>query len=125
MKQDAEMHAGEDAKKKDLIEARNLADQMIYTAEKALQDHKDAVPADVKSAVESAISALRGVKDSEAIDDIKTKTNTLSTEMQKIGTAMNQAQNTAQNQATNEQKSQNSDEENIRDAEIDDDKKSE
>lgn len=125
MKQDAEMHAGEDAKKKDLIEARNLADQMIYTAEKALQDHKDAVPADVKSAVESAISALRGVKDSEAIDDIKTKTNTLSTEMQKIGTAMNQAQNTAQNQATNEQKSQNSDEGNIRDAEIDDDKKSE
>jgi molecular chaperone DnaK len=123
MKQDAEMHASEDARKKDLIEARNLADQMIYTAEKALTDHKDAVPADVKTAVEGAITALKGVKDSDNLDDIKAKTATLSAEMQKIGSAMNQAQNSAQNSTTHPENTQNSEDGNIRDAEIDDDKK--
>ncbi len=123
MKQDAEMHASEDARKKDLIEARNIADQMIYTAEKALIDHKDAVPADVKTAVEGAITALKSVKDSDNLDDIKAKTATLSTEMQKIGSTMNQAQNPAQNSTTNPENTQNSEDGNIRDAEIDDDKK--
>ncbi len=123
MKQDAEMHAGEDARKKELIEVRNIADQMIYTAEKALQDHKDAVAADVKTAVESAITSLKGVKDSDNVDDIKAKTATLSTEMQKIGSTMNQTQNTAQNSTTNPENTQKTEDENIRDAEIDDDKK--
>jgi molecular chaperone DnaK len=96
---------------------------MIYTAEKALTDHKDAVPADVKTAVEGAITALKGVKDSDNLDDIKAKTATLSAEMQKIGSAMNQAQNSAQNSTTHPENTQNSEDGNIRDAEIDDDKK--
>ncbi len=119
MKQDAEMHAGEDARKKDLIETRNLADQMMYTAEKALSEHKDKVPADVKTAVETKISELKAVKDSDNLDDIKSKTEALSTEMQKIGSAMNQTQNAAESAPKTEEKS----DENIRDAEIDDDKK--
>ncbi len=123
MKQDAEMHASEDARKKELIEARNIADQMIYTAEKALTDHKDSVTPDIKTAVEGAVSALKSVKDSDNLEDIKTKTATLSTEMQKIGSTMNQAQNTEQNSTTNSQNTQNSEDGNIRDAEIDDDKK--
>ncbi len=116
MKQDAEMHASEDGRKKELIEARNVADQMIYTAEKALTDHKDAVPAEVKTGVEAKIAELRTVKDGDNLDDIKAKTGALSTEMQKIGTAMSGAQN----QANQAEKQAEKTEENIRDAEIDD-----
>ncbi len=123
MKKDAEVHATEDARKKDLIEARNLADQMIYTAEKALLDHKDAVPAEVKTGVEDKMGELRAVKDSDNLEDIKTKTQALSTEMQKIGSAMNQTQNSTENQTTNPESTQETPDENVRDAEIDDDKK--
>jgi molecular chaperone DnaK len=49
MKKEAEEHASDDVKKKELIDSRNLADQMIYTAEKSLTDHKDAISADVKA----------------------------------------------------------------------------
>ena len=85
MKQEAESHAGEDLKKKELIESRNLADQLIYTAEKSLTEHKDAISAETKTGVEDKIKALREVKDKDDNEAIKTKTQELSTEMQKIG----------------------------------------
>lgn len=119
MKQDAEIHASEDARKKELIEARNLADQMIYTAEKALTEHKDAVPADVKTSIEAKIADLKAVRESDNLEAIKEKTATLSTEMQKIGSAMSEAQ---KGTAEAEKPKENS-EENVRDAEIDDDQK--
>jgi molecular chaperone DnaK len=113
MKHDAEAHAGEDLKKKELIESRNLADQMIYTAEKSLTDHKDAITPEIKAGVEEKVKALREVKDKDDNEAIKTKTQELSTEMQKIGEAM-------QKQAPQEgatQPEQKPDEGNIRDAE--------
>ncbi len=113
MKNDAEAHAGEDLKKKELIESRNLADQMIYTAEKSLTDHKDAITPELKAGVEEKVKALREVKDKDDNEAIKTKTQELSTEMQKIGEAM-------QKQAPQEgaaQPAQKPDEGNIRDAE--------
>ncbi len=120
MKKDAEVHAGEDLKKKELIESRNLADQMIYTAEKSLMDHNDAITDDIKSAVEAKISALKDVKDKDDNDAIKTKTQELSTEMQKIGEAVQQKQ--SQQPPADESKQ----DENIRDAEMPkDDTKSE
>ncbi len=88
MKQEAEAHAGEDEKKKQLIESRNMADQMIYTAEKSLTDHKDAITPELKAGVEEKVKALREVKDKDDNEAIKTKTQELSTEMQKIGEAM-------------------------------------
>ncbi|MCA9364104.1 molecular chaperone DnaK [Candidatus Kaiserbacteria bacterium] len=88
MKKDAEEHAGEDAKKKDLIDARNVADQMIYTAEKALTDHKDKVSAEIRGGVEEKITALKAAKDRDDLEAIKTASSELSTEMQKIGAAM-------------------------------------
>ncbi|HEU4677700.1 MAG TPA: molecular chaperone DnaK [Candidatus Paceibacterota bacterium] len=91
MKQEAEAHAAEDEKKKELIEARNLADQMLYTAEKSLTDYKDKVSADVKTAVEDAVKALREVKDKDDIAAIKAKTDELSSAMSKIGEAMQKA----------------------------------
>ncbi len=112
MKQDAEAHASDDAKKKELIDSRNIADQMIYTAEKSLQDHKDAIPTDVKTAVEDKVKALREVKDKDDNEVIKSKTQELSHEMQKIGEAI-QKNSAGQGTAQEAPKT----DENIRDAE--------
>ena len=51
MKKDAEMHAAEDAQKKELAEAKNLAEQMIYTAEKALKDAEGKIGDDIKTSI--------------------------------------------------------------------------
>ena len=85
MKKEAELHAEEDKKKKDLIEARNLADTLVYTAEKTLREAGDKVPADVKKEIEEKTEALKKVKDSDNMDDIKSKTADLSQTIQKIG----------------------------------------
>jgi molecular chaperone DnaK len=91
MKREAEEHAEEDAKKKELIDTRNLADQMIYTAEKSLREHGDKVDESVKSAINEKIAALRGVKDGSDKQAIEAATQALSTELQKIGEAMQKA----------------------------------
>jgi molecular chaperone DnaK len=71
MVKDAESHADEDKKKKALIEARNKADQMVYTTEKTLKDFGDKVSADEKKAIEDAIAKVKSVQtgsDTAAID---------------------------------------------------------
>lgn len=85
MKKDAELHADEDAKKKELVDTKNTADLTIFTAEKALIDHKDQITEDIKSAVEAKITALRTAKDGTDKAAIETAVHELSTEMQKIG----------------------------------------
>ena len=91
MKKDAEAHADEDAKAKESAEARNLADQMVYTSEKALKDQKGKVPEDVRKSVEEKIKALKKVKDDKDIKVVKAATEALSGELQKIGEAMSTA----------------------------------
>ncbi len=88
MKKEAEEHAGEDAKKKELIDARNLAEQMVYTAEKALKDHGDKVSTEIKDDVTAKITTLNDVKSKDDLAAIKSATEELSTSMQKIGEAM-------------------------------------
>ncbi len=90
MKKDAELHASEDAQKKEVAEARNLAEQLIYASEKALKDAGDKVSADVKTSVEGKISALKLVKDTGTSEAIKKATQELSDELQKVGQAMQQ-----------------------------------
>ncbi len=85
LKKEAAEHAVEDAKKKDLIEVRNQAESLIYTAEKALADAGDKVPAEVKGGVTEKVEALKKAKDTEDLEGIKAATAVLSTEMQKIG----------------------------------------
>ena len=121
MKTDAETHAGDDAKKKELIETRNVADQLIYTAEKALKDHGDKIPADVKNDVEDKIKVLRETKDKDDTAIIKTATGGLSTAMQKIGEAMSAVE---PNQAKNDEAS-NQQDDSVRDAEVNDDENKE
>lgn len=88
LKAEASKHAEEDRRKRGLAEARNGADQIIYTAEKALKDAGDKVPQDVRSAIEEKISALKSVKDGNDAEKIKDALEALSTEIQKIGSSM-------------------------------------
>ena len=88
MKKEAELHAEEDKKKRELIEARNIADNLVYMTEKTLRESGDKVSADVKKEIEEKAEALKKVKDSDNIDEIKQKTADLSQIIQKIGAEM-------------------------------------
>ncbi len=87
LRKDAEMHAAEDTKKKELIEAKNLAETMSYTAEKALKDAGEKVPGDVRAEVEGKINDLKALKDSTDKTAIENASKALSEAMQKIGQA--------------------------------------
>lgn len=100
MTKEAEMHAEEDAKKKDQVEARNAADSLIFTAEKSLKDAGDKVPADTKKEVEDKISALKSVLETGTKEDLEAKTKDLSDSLQKIGQA---AYSQGQQSTTNKQ----------------------
>lgn len=89
MTKEAEAHAEEDRVKKEQIEAKNAADSLIFTTEKALKDAGDKVPAEVKKEVEDKVTALKGVLESGSKEDIETKTKDLSESLSKIGQAMN------------------------------------
>ena len=91
MQADAEMHADEDKKKKEIVDVKNTAEMISYTAEKALKDNEAKIPAELKDSVNAKITALRGMKDSTDIEAIKKATEELSAEMSKIGEAMNKA----------------------------------
>ena len=103
MQADAELHAEEDKKKKELVDVKNTAEMVMYTAEKALKDAGDKVPADVKSNVEAKITSLRGIKDGSDGEAIKKATEELSNEMSKIGEAMSKAGETPNAETTPEE----------------------
>jgi len=90
MKQDAEQHAEEDKKKREQIEVKNSADQVVYLAEKSLKDADDKVGEDIKKEVQEKVDALKAVKDGEDIEAIKSAMADLNTTLQKIGEAMYQ-----------------------------------
>ncbi|MBI2099667.1 molecular chaperone DnaK [Candidatus Uhrbacteria bacterium] len=96
MKRDAEMHAEDDAKKKEMVEMKNAAEQLVYAAEKALKDNGDKIPEDLKKDIQAKIDALRvasvGGGDGADTNAIKKGTEELSREMQKIGEAMKKGQ---------------------------------
>ncbi len=91
MQADAELHADEDKKKKELVDVKNTAEMTLYTAEKAVKDAGDKVPAEVKASVDEKITALKAVKDGTDGEAIKKATEELSAEMSKIGEAMSKA----------------------------------
>ncbi len=93
MKKEAEEHADEDEKKKALIETKNQAEQLLYTAEKSLKEHGDKVPADTKTEIEAKIADLRSVKEKDDKSMIDAKTEELSTVLQKIGEIIQKAAN--------------------------------
>ncbi len=124
MKRDADANAADDQKKRDIAEVKNAAEHLTYTSEKALRDAGDKVPADVKSSVEAKIADLKKAKDNPTPDltAIKSATESLSTEIQKIGQYMNQQQTQPQ-QANPDADQKNHDnpstnDGNVRDAEV-------
>ncbi len=85
MKRDAEANADADRKSRELADLRNAADQSIYAAEKALSEHGAALPDDVKKNVQGAIDTLKNLRGTGDADGIRKATQTLSSEMMKIG----------------------------------------
>ncbi len=87
MVKDAEQHAEEDRQRKDEVEARNMADQAVYTAEKTLRDMGDKVPEDVRKDVEGKAEALKQIKDTGSVEELRHKTDELGHAIQQIGAA--------------------------------------
>ncbi|GJQ51714.1 MAG: chaperone protein DnaK [Anaerolineaceae bacterium] len=88
MKKDAESHAEEDRKRKDLIEARNHADNTVYAAEKALREFGEKVPAEVKTEIETNVAAVKKAAEGEDVSAIKSSTDALGQVIQKIGASV-------------------------------------
>ncbi len=121
MKRDSETHAQEDQKKKELVEARNAAEQLYYTAEKALKDNTGAITDELKNAVQGKIDALGSVRNGEDITAIKNATDELSRELQKIGEQLSQKSSgtaTGANEGSTGGSEQKPPEGNARDAEF-------
>lgn len=85
LKREAAEHVAEDEKKKELIEIKNQAESLIYTAEKSLREAGDKIPEDVKKGVSEKIEALKTAKEGTDIEAIKSAVANLSAEVQKIG----------------------------------------
>lgn len=98
MTKDAETHAEEDKKLRNLAEKRNLADQMVYTAEKALKDAGDKVPDDIKKTVQDSIEAVKKAKEGDDTQALQKATEALSSAMMKIGESISKASAGSQTQ---------------------------
>ncbi len=85
MKKDAEIHADEDAKKKDLVDTKNTAEMVIFSAEKAILEHSANITDEIKTDVQVKIDELKKAKEGNDKSAIETVSAALSTEMQKIG----------------------------------------
>ena len=87
MKKDAELNADADKKRRELVEAKNMAESMVYTTEKMMKEAKDVSPEDA-AAVNEKLEALKKVKDSEDVEAIKRAGDELATAGQKVGESM-------------------------------------
>jgi len=92
MKREAEVHAAEDAKRKEEVETRNAADSLVYTAEKALRDQGDKVPSDLRQQVEGKIAAVRSALQGQDIAYLRRTVQELSEILQRVGAAVYQQQ---------------------------------
>jgi molecular chaperone DnaK len=88
MRKDAEAHAEDDLKRKELIEARNNADNTAYAAEKALKEFGDKVPEDVKTEIEAKVGEVRKAAEGEDVEAMKAVTGILNEAIQKIGASV-------------------------------------
>jgi molecular chaperone DnaK len=88
MRKDAEAHAEEDRKRKELIEARNSADNTVYAGEKALRDLGDKVPAEIKAEVEAKSAEVKEAAQGEDVEKIKAAVEALGQAIQKIGASV-------------------------------------
>ncbi|MDD3085056.1 MAG: molecular chaperone DnaK [Candidatus ainarchaeum sp.] len=105
MRQEAELHADDDKKKKENIEIKNQADAVVFTTDKMLKESGDKMKEEDKKELETKVEELRKIKDTEQYEDMKKKMEELNEVAQRIGTAM--YQNSAnQKTETNESKTE-------------------
>jgi molecular chaperone DnaK len=95
MKIDAEAHAEEDRKRKELIEARNHADNTAYAAGKALKEFGDKVPEEIKSEIEAKVAEVRKLVEGEDVEAMQSATDELGQLIQKIGASVYETQEVA------------------------------
>jgi len=96
MKKQAELHAEEDKKKKELIEVKNQAEALIYSCQRTLKEAKDKIPDDVKKEVDAKVEELKKVKESDNIEEIKRLSEELSQVIQKAGAELYKRQQNQQ-----------------------------
>jgi molecular chaperone DnaK len=88
LQHEAELHATEDVKKREEIEARNMADNLAYTAEKTLRELGDKVPSDLKEEIEGKVAAVKSALSGSDIEQVNSSAQELSEAMQKLGAAV-------------------------------------
>jgi len=88
MQKDAESHATEDAKRRQEIEARNIADNLAYTAEKTLRENKDKIPDDLNKEAEAKVKAVKDALQGTDIEAINKAAQELNEIMQKVGSTV-------------------------------------
>ena len=92
MKKDAELHAEEDKNKKENAETKNQADAVVFTTEKMIKESGDKMKPEDKKELEEKLEALKKVKDTDQVEEIKKNLEELNNVAQKIGAAMYQQQ---------------------------------
>jgi molecular chaperone DnaK len=90
MVKDAELHATDDQQKRELIEARNQADGLVYTTDKAVKEHGDKVDEETKKSIETALEELKTAMEGDDPEAIKSKTEALATASHKLAEVMYQ-----------------------------------
>jgi molecular chaperone DnaK len=95
MVKDAELHAADDKKRRELIDVKNHAESLIHDSDKSLKEYGDKVSEADKGAIESAVAALKTSLEGEDVEAIKAKTNDLMQAQMKLGEAMYKAQQAA------------------------------
>ncbi len=103
MRKDAEVNADADTKKRELVEAQNAADQVVYAAEKALREHGDKVSEDIKKNVQEKIEAAKAARGGTDAAAIKSAAEALSTAMSTIGQAMSASADASRDGSQNQQ----------------------
>src|SRR5690349_12879750 len=99
MVKDAEANAAADKKRREAVDAKNHADALVHSTEKALAEHGDKVSAEVKTEIETAIADAKGAVESGDPDQMTEETNALTQAAMKLGQAMYEAQQAQQAQA--------------------------
>jgi molecular chaperone DnaK len=92
MVKDAEAHATEDKKRRELVESKNQADALVHTTEKSLKEYGDKIGEADRTAIENAISDLKEALKGDDVESIKAKAQTLAQASMKLGEAMYAAQ---------------------------------
>jgi len=95
---DAELHADDDKKKRELVDARNHADGLIYSSEKSIKEMGDKIEEETKTNVESAIASLKSVMEGEDTEEIKRLSEELTQASHKLAEAMYQQASQTQEQ---------------------------